>query len=432
MKYYSTNNNKTRVSLREAVLSGLAADNGLYMPEFIPQLPKSFFSSINQLSFIEIAFEISKSLFGDDIPENDLHNIVEKTFDFKIPLIPVEKKIFSLELFHGPTLAFKDIGARFMSQILQYLQRSEQKETTILVATSGDTGSAVANSFLGIEGIKVIVLYPKGLVSEIQEKQFTTLGKNITALEIDGTFDDCQRLVKQAFMDKSLNQKLNLTSANSINLARFIPQSFYYFWGYAQMPDKQTNVVVSVPSGNFGNLTAGLLAMRMGLPINKFVAATNINNIVPEYLTSGNFLPRSSVATIANAMDVGNPSNFARILALFNNSHHQINQHISGCFYTNSEIENIIKETFSKTGYLLDPHGAIGFMGLKNDLETHKNCQGFFIETAHPAKFQETVEKIIQQKIEIPARLQEFMKGKKQSIELSSEYQIFKEYLYSI
>ena len=317
MIYYSTNNKNQRVSLREAVIQGLAPDNGLYMPESIPVLSASFFESLSQLSFQEIGFRVAKSLIGEDIPTNELKRIVDHTIQFDAPLVEIERDVFSLELFHGPTLAFKDFGARFLSGLLGYFANQQDKEITILVATSGDTGSAVANGFLNVPGTKVIVLYPSGKVSDIQEKQFTTLGGNITALEIDGTFDDCQRLVKQAFMDEELKRKLFLTSANSINIARLIPQSFYYFHAYAQLKDKQSEIVFSVPSGNFGNLTAGLFAKRMGLPIHKFIAATNRNDIVPKYLQTKLFSPRPSVQTISNAMDVGNPSNFARILDLY-------------------------------------------------------------------------------------------------------------------
>jgi len=432
MKFYSTNNRNLKVSLKEAVLSGLSPDNGLFMPEFIPQLPETFFDTIENKTFQEIAFEVSKQLFGDDINEQNINEIITNSFNFEIPLKHIHNSIYSLELFHGPTLAFKDVGARFMAQLLRVLNADFKSETYVLVATSGDTGSAVANGFLNVPGIKVIVLYPSKLVSDIQEKQFTTLGKNITALEINGTFDDCQHIVKQAFLDKQINNKHFITSANSINVARFIPQSFYYFWGYTQLPQKQKNIVISVPSGNFGNLTAGLLAKKMGLPIHKFISATNANDIVPQYLLSGNYEPKPSVSTIANAMDVGNPSNFARILDMYGKSHHNISKDIEGISFTDNQIKQVIKEVYKSQNYLLDPHGAIGYMGLKSYLDKNENSIGFFIETAHPAKFNETVEEIIEQKVEIPPRLHEFMKGTKQSILLSNKFEDFKEYMLNL
>ena len=368
---------------------------------------------------------------GEDVEEEALKQIVYDTLSFDVPLVQVSERIYSLELFHGPTLAFKDVGGRFMSRLLSYFIKKENAEgqVNVLVATSGDTGSAVANGFLGVEGINVYVLYPKGLVSAIQECQFTTLGKNITALEVEGTFDDCQRLVKTAFMDEELNKKFKLTSANSINVARFLPQSFYYFYAYAQLKKlgKEKEAVICVPSGNFGNITAGLFAKRMGLPVKRFIAANNRNDIFFEYLKTGQYNPRPSVATLANAMDVGDPSNFARVIDLYGYSHANICKEVGGARYTDEDITATIKECYKNTGYLLDPHGACGYQALYDLLQNGE--QGVFLETAHPAKFLSTVENIIGEKVEIPAKLQEFMKGTKQSVEISKEFEDFKDYL---
>lgn len=434
MKYYSTNKKVENVSLQEAVVKGLAEDKGLFMQEQIPQLDKQFFEHIDEFSFQEIAFEVAKALFGDDVEVESLKQIVFETLNFDVPLVVVENNIYSLELFHGPTLAFKDVGARFMSRLLGYfIKKQGLKDVNVLVATSGDTGSAVANGFLGVEGIKVFVLYPKDKVSKIQECQFTTLGKNITALEIDGTFDDCQRLVKTAFLDADLNKKLQLTSANSINVARFLPQSFYYFYAYAQlkkMGKDLDDVVICVPSGNFGNITAGLIAKKMGLPVKRFIAANNKNDIFLQYLQTGVYSPRASVATIANAMDVGDPSNFARVLDLYGHSHAAITAEIEGCSYVDEEISDWVKKCFSSNGYLLDPHGACGFGALKDLLK--ENEIGIFLETAHPAKFKDTIDRILDADIEIPEKLQAFMKGEKLSIPLSAEFSDFKQFLMSI
>lgn len=432
MKYYSTNKQSQSVSLQEAVVKGLASDRGLFMPEAIKALPSSFYDHIEDLSFQEIAYRVADAFFGEDIPADTLKDIVYDTLNFDVPLVKVEENIYSLELFHGPTLAFKDVGGRFMARLLSYFIRKEgQKDVNVLVATSGDTGSAVANGFLGVEGIHVYVLYPKGKVSEIQEKQFTTLGQNITALEVEGTFDDCQALVKSAFMDKELNDHLLLTSANSINVARFLPQAFYYFYAYAQLKKMgqadNKKVVVCVPSGNFGNITAGLFGKQMGLPVSRFIAANNKNDIFYQYLQTGKYNPRPSVATIANAMDVGDPSNFARVLDLYKESHEAICRDISGTTYTDEQIRETVKTTYQQTGYLLDPHGACGFRALKEGLKEGE--VGVFLETAHPAKFLETVEDIIADKVTIPAKLQEFMKGEKQSLPLSKEFADFKAYL---
>jgi len=432
MKYYSTNKNTPEVSLKEAVVKGLAADNGLFMPENINKFEASFFENIQNLTFQEIAFEVATKFFGEDIEKDKLKEIVYDTLQFDCPVVKVTESIYSLELFHGPTLAFKDVGARFMARLLQHFLGKQEDQVNVLVATSGDTGSAVANGFLGVDGIHVYVLYPKGKVSKIQESQFTTLGQNITALEVDGTFDDCQHLVKTAFLDKELNENLILTSANSINVARFLPQAFYYFNAYARLKESGVldgkKLVVSVPSGNFGNLTAGLIASEMGLPITQFIAANNENDVVFEYLKSGEYRPRPSVETIANAMDVGAPSNFARILDLYDHSHKIISEKITGYRYSNDEIKIVIDKVYSETGYLCDPHGACGFESLAEYLK--ENQVGVFLETAHPAKFTETVEKVIGKgNVELPAKLAAFMKGNKRSIELSKNYQVFKEYL---
>ena len=434
MLYYSTSGNAPKTSLQDAVVKGLAPDKGLYMPERIPTIPKAFFNNIGEMSLQDIAYVVANTLFGDDIESETLKEIVNDTLNFDIPLVHVAENKYSLELFHGPTLAFKDVGARFMARLLGYFNKKNgTKDVNVLVATSGDTGSAVANGFLGVPGVKVFVLYPKGKVSKIQEAQFTTLGKNITALEISGTFDDCQALVKNAFIDEELNDKLQLTSANSINVARFLPQMFYYFYAYAQlakMGKPLNNIVVSVPSGNFGNITAGLIGKKMGLPIKRFIAANNRNDIFYQYLISGVYNPRPSIATIANAMDVGAPSNFARILDLYDNSHEAISKEIAGCTYTDEQIAQTLKETYATTGYLLDPHGAVGYRSLVEGLD--ENEIGIFLETAHPAKFKETVESIIEDEINIPTKLAAFMKGTKSTVKLSSAFPAFKKYLMTL
>lgn len=431
MKYYSTNGQEKNTSLEEAVTKGLASDKGLFMPESIKQLPKEFFDNMASMSLQEISYAVADAFFGEDVEKDALKKIVYDAMSFDIPIVKVEDNIYSLELFHGPTLAFKDVGARFMSRLLSYFIRKENNtgEVNVLVATSGDTGSAVANGFLGVDGIKVYVLYPKGKVSKIQECQFTTLGQNITAIEVDGNFDDCQRLVKSAFADNDLNNAMKLTSANSINVARFLPQSFYYFYAYAQLQrsGKDKNVVICVPSGNFGNITAGLFGKRMGLPVKRFIAANNRNDIFLQYLNTGIYTPRPSVATLANAMDVGDPSNFARVLDLYGKSHEAICKDICGAAYNDVQISETIKQCYKTNGYILDPHGACGYQALKDLLQDGET--GVFLETAHPAKFLEKVEAILQTKVEIPERLQEFMKGTKQSVPMSKEFYDFKNYL---
>jgi threonine synthase len=411
------------------VVKGLAEDRGLYMPERINKLDKDFFENIDKLTFQEMSFEVAKAFFGEDIPADDLKRIVYETLNFETPVVKVEENIYSLELFHGPTLAFKDVGARFMARLLGYFNKEEKQLVNVLVATSGDTGSAVANGFLGVEGVHVYVLYPKGKVSPIQECQFTTLGQNITALEIDGTFDDCQALVKAAFMDAELNEKMKLTSANSINVARFLPQAFYYFNAYAQMKrlGKADNLVICVPSGNFGNITAGLFAWLMGLPIKHFIAANNANDVFYNYLKSGVYRPKPSIQTIANAMDVGDPSNFARLLALYGGLHKNVASHIGGASYTDEQIKETLKDCYARNSYLLDPHGTCGYRALKEQLLPGE--YGVFLETAHPAKFKDTVQRIIESPVAIPDRLAAFMKGEKQSVELTKDFTTFKQYL---
>lgn len=433
MKYYSTSHKAEPATLEQAVIRGLAEDKGLYMPEKLNHLPQTFFDEIDKYSLQEIGFEVAKAFFGDDVQEDSLRRIVNETLSFDIPLHKVEENIYALELFHGPTLAFKDVGARFMARLLQYeISRNEHykdRQVNVLVATSGDTGSAVANGFLGVEGIHVYVLYPKGKVSGIQESQFTTLGKNITAIEVDGVFDDCQALVKNAFMDEELNEKLLLTSANSINVARFQPQAFYYFHALAQLRrlGVKQKPVFCVPSGNFGNITAGLFGAEMGLPVERFIAANNANNIFYDYLNTGIYTSQPSKQTLANAMDVGSPSNFARILSLYNNSHEAIKQHVSGAWYSDDAIRQTMKNCYAETGYILDPHGACGYQALKEGLKPSE--VGIFLETAHPAKFKEKVDDILSINLPIPEKLQAFMRGKKTSVPMQNSFEAFKTFL---
>ena len=437
MKYYSTNGKAPLANLEKAVVKGLAEDRGLYMPEEIYKLPKAFFDDMKGMSFQDIAYNVASNFFGEDVDEDALQDLVFDTLSFDCPIIKVEDNIYSLELFHGPTLAFKDVGARFMARLLQYfIKREGQKEqVNVLVATSGDTGSAVANGFLGVEGIHVYVLNPKGKVSPIQECQFTTLGKNITAIEVDGVFDDCQALVKSAFMDEELNKHMKLTSANSINVARFLPQAFYYLNAVARlqaigqwsMVNGQSDIVMCVPSGNFGNICAALFGHEMGLPISRFIAANNANDVFYEYLQTGKYNPRPSVQTLANAMDVGDPSNFARIYDLYGKSHEKISSLISGATYSDEQIADTMRRCYQETGYILDPHGACGYQALKDGLKPGE--VGIFCETAHPAKFKEKVDAILGIDIEIPERLQAFMKGQKQSVPMSKDFADFKAYL---
>ncbi len=436
MKYYSTNKIAPLASLEEAVVKGLASDRGLYMPEYIESLDESVIANLKNQSFHEIACVVARAFFGEDIEPDVLDEIVKDTLSFDTPVVHVDDNIYSLELFHGPTLAFKDVGARFMARTLGYFIRKKGlRQVNVLVATSGDTGSAVANGFLGVPGIHVYVLYPKGKVSPIQECQFTTLGQNITALEIDGNFDDCQALVKAAFMDEALNKHMTLTSANSINVARFLPQAFYYFNAYAQLDrqGKADQLVVCVPSGNFGNITAGLFAYWMGLPIKRFVAANNRNDVFYEYLRTGIYTPKPSVPTLANAMDVGDPSNFARILDLFSvykDPYEKIRELISCHRFLDEDITFVMKRVYNATGYVLDPHGACGYQGLVESALT-KEETGLFLETAHPAKFKSIVDRVLGIDLEIPDKLKAFMSGKKQSVNLGRDFDGFKQYLMS-
>ena len=444
MNYYSTNGNAPIADLHKAVVKGLAEDRGLYMPEEIKTLPKVFFNNIHEMSFQQIAYNVASAFFGEDVDLDALQDIVYDTLSFDCPVVKVKENIYALELFHGPTLAFKDVGARFMARLLRYFtsQTSSTTKTNlvnVLVATSGDTGSAVANGFLGVEGIHVYVLYPKGKVSPIQECQFTTLGKNITAIEVDGVFDDCQTLVKSAFMDEELNQHMKLTSANSINVARFLPQAFYYFNAYARMKSLglSDNLVMCVSSGNFGNICSALFGHQMGLPMKRFIAANNANDVFYKYLQAGKYEPKASIQTLANAMDVGDPSNFARILNLYslNNkltdeaTHHRITNLISGATYSDEQIKETMRQCYEETGYILDPHGACGYQALVDGLQEGEI--GVFCETAHPAKFKEKVDDILGIDVEIPDRLAAFMKGEKQSVPMTKDFNDFKKYLMS-
>ena len=442
MKYYSTNGKAPVADLEKAVVKGLAEDKGLYMPERIVKLPKAFFDDMPKMTFQDIAYNVAANFFGEDVDMDGLQELVYDTLRFDCPVVKVEENIYSLELFHGPTLAFKDVGARFMARLLQYFTKStrgkENSLINVLVATSGDTGSAVANGFLGVEGIHVYVLYPKGKVSPIQECQFTTLGKNITAIEVDGVFDDCQALVKAAFMDEELNRHMRLTSANSINVARFLPQAFYYFNAVARLSalgHQTSDIVMCVPSGNFGNICSALFGHQMGLPIKRFIAANNANDVFYQYLQTGKYNPKASIQTLANAMDVGDPSNFARILNLYSENgklsaeetHQRITSLISGATYSDEQIAETMRQCYADTGYVLDPHGACGYRALKENLQPGE--VGVFCETAHPAKFKEKVDQILGTDIAIPERLQAFMKGEKQSVPMSKDFSSFKSYL---
>ena len=427
MIFYSTNNKDLQLDIKDAVIKGLASDNGLFMPEYIPQLEKSFIDKLGDLSFTEIALEVLKPYFTPIVPEEKLKEIINDAFNFDIPLKNVEENINVLELFHGPTSAFKDVGARFLARVLSWFVKDMEQDVYVLAATSGDTGGAVANGFVDVPGIKVVVLYPSGMVSDRQERQFTTPGRNITALEVKGTFDDCQRLVKTAFLDKELNEKLFLTSANSINIARLLPQVVYYFYAYAQLKDKSKDIVISVPSGNFGNLTAGLIAFKMGLPVKRFIAATNINDVVPEYLNTGEYIARTSVQTLANAMDVGDPSNFVRVLELFNKNLDTIKNTISGFVVDDKEIRKTIKEVHDTAGYVLDPHGACGYRALKHQLKN--NEQGIFLATAHPAKFPDVVEEEINSEVEMPETMKQFMDKTKIKQTIQSTFDDLKKHL---
>lgn len=422
MQYYSTNNKSLIADFKEATIKGQAPDKGLYFPYEIPTLRKELIQGIQHFSKEEIAFEVIKPYAGNCIPENELKKIIEETINFDFPLVAVTENIFSLELFHGPTLAFKDVGARFMSRCLRYFVQHEKKKITVLVATSGDTGGAVANGFYKVNGVDVVILYPSKKVSSLQEAQLTSLGDNVTAIEIEGNFDDCQRMVKAAFADAELNKKLFLTSANSINIARWLPQQFYYFFAYQQWKKENNNApVVSVPSGNFGNICAGLLAYCSGLPVQHFVAACNANDAVPRFLENENYQPKSSIATISNAMDVGNPSNFVRILELFNHKVSSLKNILTAYSISDAETKSTIKQIFEEKNYLLDTHGAVGLIALQRYLNNHPNEKGFFLETAHPVKFHDVIEPIIHKKIEPPLSVQHLFHSKKQSIKLKAD-----------
>jgi len=435
LKYYSTNKNSAEVSFKEATIAGQAPDKGLYFPETVPQVDKALIDDIERISNEEIALRVIKPYVTNEINDDDLFRIVSETIDFPIPLAKVNDNIFSLELFHGPTLAFKDIGARFMSRCLGYFIDRDVKsglinnKVTVLVATSGDTGGAVANGFYDVPGVDVIILYPSGKVSPVQEKQLTTLGKNIKALEVEGNFDDCQQMVKQAFADEEVNKKLFLTSANSINVARWLPQQFYYFFAYKQWPDKDHAPVISVPSGNFGNICAGILAKQSGLPVHHFIAACNVNDAVTKYLQTEIFQTQTAVPTLSNAMDVGNPSNFIRILEIFHHQFPDLAKNLSSYSISDEETMATIKEVYERSNYLLDPHGAVGYLSLKRFLEKHPGRKGIFLETAHPVKFPDAVEEAASTKINIPSSLSSIMEAEKKSVKMKASYELFKNFL---
>jgi threonine synthase len=429
LKYYSTNKLSPIVDFKEATIKGQAPDKGLYFPEVIPQVDRNLINNIADFSNEEIAFRVIKPYVGNTITDEKLFLIVSETVNFPIPLVKVNDNISSLELFHGPTLAFKDIGARFMSRCLGHFVKDDARKVTVLVATSGDTGGAVANGFFGVDGVEVVILYPSGKVSPVQEKQLTTLGKNIKALEVEGTFDDCQLMVKQAFTDKEINDKLFLTSANSINVARWLPQQFYYFFAYKQLSDKNNPPVISVPSGNFGNICAGILAMQSGLPVKHFIAACNANDIVTEYMQTQELKPKQAVATLSNAMDVGNPSNFIRILEIFHHQFPELKSKLSSYSITDAETVETIRQVYQQDNYLLDPHGAVGYLSLQRYLQNHSEQKGIVLETAHPVKFPDAVESCIGKSIEIPEAVQSIMDKEKKSVLIKADYNQFKEYL---
>ncbi|SNR39314.1 threonine synthase [Maribacter sedimenticola] len=428
MKFYSLNGKAPVISFDVAVVNGIAPDKGLYFPEQINSLPKSFFETIENLSNEDIAFTAIRQFVEETIPDDILRGILKEVLDFDFPVVDITPNIGTLELFHGPTMAFKDVGARFMAQCLGYFSRSHKQEVTVLVATSGDTGGAVANGFLGVDGVNVVILYPSGKVSDIQERQLTTLGQNITALEVDGTFDDCQAMVKNAFLDKDLLQHLKLTSANSINVARWLPQLFYFLFAYKQAKSKGKDIVFSVPSGNFGNICAGFVAQRLGMPVNHFIAATNVNDTVPQYMMTKEYSPKPSTATISNAMDVGDPSNFIRIRHLFRDNFETLKENLSSYSFNDVQTKQALKEIYAINGYIADPHGAVGYLGLRKYQEQHPNVYGIFLETAHPVKFLDVVEDTLTEKLEIPSQILRVMGKNKASIKIST-YQDLKQYL---
>lgn len=427
MKYYSLNNKNHQVSFEEALINGLAPDKGLYFPEGLSKLSDEFYENIENLSNQEIAYQVIQQFVGDEIPKEELKHIVAETLTFEFPLVKIEENIYSLELFHGPTMAFKDVGARFMSRCLAYFNRHKNQENTVLVATSGDTGGAVASGFLDIKGVKVIILYPSGKVSTIQEKQLTTLGQNITALEVDGVFDDCQDMVKKAFLDDDL-KAFNLTSANSINIARWLPQMFYFFFAYKELKKFNKPLIVSCPSGNFGNICAGILAKKIGLPLTHFVASTNANDTVPRFLKDGNYVPKPSIATISNAMDVGNPSNFVRIQEMYNHDLNEFKKDFSSYSFTDEETKVAMKTIYDSFGYVTEPHGAVGYLGLKKEMQNKPESVGFLLETAHPIKFLDEVEPLLNIKLSIPKQIESVLNKEKERIKIST-YEDFKSFL---
>lgn len=428
MKFYSLNNNNIQASFKEAVIAGIAPDKGLYFPEEITPLPANFFENIEDLSHHEIAFQAIHQFVSDDIPDEALKEIIANTLDFEFPVVEVEESVGTLELFHGPTMAFKDVGARFMANCLGYFSQGEKQDVTVLVATSGDTGGAVANGFLGVDGVKVVILYPSGKVSEIQEKQLTTLGQNIEAMEVSGTFDDCQRMVKTAFLDSSITNHKKLTSANSINVARWLPQLFYFLFAYQQAKSIGKEIVFSVPSGNFGNICAGMVAQKLGMPVKHFVASTNINNVVPKFMEKGKYEPVPSKATISNAMDVGDPSNFVRIRHLYQDNLEQLRENLSSYSFSDESTKTIMKEVHAKTGYVMDPHGAVGYLGLKEYQKSNPDTFGIFLETAHPVKFLDVVEDTLSVSPAIPPQILKVMDKEKKSHPIAT-YEELKQYL---
>ena len=428
MNFYSLNEKAPDVSFKDAVIKGIAPDKGLYYPESITPLSKSFFDNIETLSNQEIAFEAIRQFVSDEIPDVNLKEILKEVLDFDFPIVELEENVATLELFHGPTMAFKDVGARFMAQCLGYFSSSTANEVTVLVATSGDTGGAVANGFLGVDGVKVVILYPSGKVSDIQERQLTTLGQNITALQVDGTFDDCQKMVKTAFLDEDLLKKMQLTSANSINVARWLPQLFYFLFAYKQLKSTTKELVFSVPSGNFGNICAGMVAQRLGMPVKHFIASTNVNDTVPQFMQTGKYYPKPSTATISNAMDVGDPSNFIRIRHLFQDDFETLNENLSSFSFTDVATKSAMKEIHREFGYVADPHGAVGYLGFREYQKTHPNVYGVFLETAHPVKFLDVVEDTLGTALEIPSQIQKVMGKEKKSIKINT-YGELKAYL---
>ncbi|MEQ5790602.1 threonine synthase [Muricauda sp. NFXS6] len=428
MKFYSLNNQNIKVSFKDAVIAGIAPDKGLYFPESITPLPSDFFENIEELSNQEIAFQAIHQFVNEDIPDEALKEIIANTLDFNFPVVDIEDGVATLELFHGPTMAFKDVGARFMANCLGYFSQGEKQDVTVLVATSGDTGGAVANGFLGVDGVKVLILYPSGKVSEIQEKQLTTLGQNIEAMEVDGVFDDCQRMVKTAFLDSEITDHKKLTSANSINVARWLPQLFYFLFAYKQAKSKGKEIIFSVPSGNFGNICAGMVAQKLGMPVKHFVASTNVNDVVPKFMENGIYEPMTSIATISNAMDVGDPSNFVRIRHLHQDNLETLQQHLSSYSFTDEATKATMKEVYSKTGYVMDPHGAVGYLGLKEYQKSHPNAYGIFLETAHPVKFLDVVEDTLGLSPEIPPQIMKVMDKEKKSVPIAT-YDELKQFL---